>query len=365
MDERGTLRRPGSVGAGGSPIGATPGEHGWALPPVQRVHVIVNPAAGRNRPVLSILNDVFLPADIDWDVSITRPNASTRDLALRALDRGIDALAVYGGDGTIMDVAAALLGSETPLVILPGGTANALAVSLNIPTGLGEAAALLTSGDGWVRAIDIGEVNGRHFLVAVGLGIPGAWAAAADREEKDRYGTLAYLARSLQALGQAKPSDYRLMLDGAEVVSSGVTCIIANSGGFGLPGIHLAPTIHVDDGLLDVIIIRDTDIVSIVSLAASVLQREDAARTPPRPTAAFEADVGPHRRDATPAPLQHWQTREVYLVADPPQAVQADGEVLDPGPITARVHHHGVRVLVPAPRRPPEAWPIGRPGLPI
>ncbi len=338
----------------------------WPRLPLHRVHVIVNPAAGRHRAILGTLNRAFLAANVDWDVSVTRPRIAVRDLVGTVLDEGIDALAVYGGDGTIVEAAGVLAGRDVPLAILPGGTSNALAVSLNIPLGLREAVALLTGSEAArTRTIDLGQVNGRNFLVAVGVGIPGAWAASTEREQKEHYGTLAYLANSLQALGQAQVSRYRLMLDGAEVVSSGVTCIIANSESFGLRGINLAPTIHIDDGLLDVIVIGDTDIASIASLTASVLQREESSRAPLRPTAGFVADTGPSRRVASASPLQYWQAREVYLTAEPPQAAQADGEVLEPGPIVAKVLHRALRVIVPAPRRPAEAWPLGRPGLPM
>jgi len=303
--------------------------------------------------VLATLNRAFLAANVDWDVSVTRPQVPVQDIIAPALEKGIDALAVYGGDGTVVEVAAALVGHDVPLAVLPGGTSNALAVSLGIPLALSKSVGLLVgTEEARVRCVDLGEANGGCFLVAVGVGIPGAWAASTAREQKLRFGTLAYLANALQALVKAQPSRYSLMLDGTEVVSSGVTCIIANSGSFGLPGMNLAPTIHMDDGLLDVIIIRDTDVTSIVSLAATALQRDEAAAPRPRRTTdGIEFDDGPSRRAALATPLQYWQAREIYLAADPPQAAQADGEVLPDGPIIATVVPRAVRIVVPAPRQ--------------
>src|SRR4051794_21083613 len=88
-----------------------------ARPKFGRVHIIINPASGQDRPVLAILNDVFHPSGIDWDVSVTKEAGDGRRYALEALDAGVDAIGVYGGDGTVNEVASALVGTQTPLAI--------------------------------------------------------------------------------------------------------------------------------------------------------------------------------------------------------------------------------------------------------
>ena len=113
----------------------------------KRVHVIVNPASGQDRPILKTLNSVFKESGIEWDMFLTKEAGDGIRLAKEAAAAGVDAVAVYGGDGTVREVTTGLLGTETPILILPGGTANALALTLGIPTDLGEAASLLTCGD--------------------------------------------------------------------------------------------------------------------------------------------------------------------------------------------------------------------------
>src|SRR5438128_2386565 len=113
-------------------------------PKFRRVHIIINPASGQDRPVLSILNDVFQPSGIDWDVSVTKDAGDGRRYALAALESGVDAIGVYGGDGTVNEVASALVGTDTPLAIFPGGTANVMSVELGIPSDLLEACALVS-----------------------------------------------------------------------------------------------------------------------------------------------------------------------------------------------------------------------------
>jgi diacylglycerol kinase (ATP) len=291
----------------------------------QRIQVIVNPASGRDRPVLNVLNAVFKEADVDWDVSITKEAGDATRLAAAAAEAGSDMVAVYGGDGTVTEAAAGLAGTRVPLAVLPGGTANAIAVALGIPGDLTAAARLACGSDvATLRDFDLGQIDHRHFLIAIGMGIPGELAEGADRDAKDRLGMFAYALSSLQALRNAAVVNYQLDLDGKTMQCEGVTLVVANSGNFGVPGLTLAPVIDMNDGLLDVIVFRNADLTSLVSVAASVV-----------------------RKDLDAGPLQHWQAKSVKVIAEPAQAIQADGEVLEPGPISATVLPGAVRIAVP------------------
>jgi diacylglycerol kinase family enzyme len=70
-------------------------------PRFRRVHIIVNPASGQDRPVLSILNDAFNDSGVDWEVKVTKDAGDGRRYAEEALAAGVDAVGVYGGDGTV------------------------------------------------------------------------------------------------------------------------------------------------------------------------------------------------------------------------------------------------------------------------
>ncbi len=274
--------------------------------------------------MLNVLNTVFRGAGIDWDVFITKDAGDAERLAREAAKAGVDAVVVYGGDGTVTEAAAGLVGTEVPLAILPGGTANAIALALGIPTDLEAAAALLASDELALRQVDMGRIGDKHFLIAVGIGIPGELAENADREAKDRLGFLAYAFSSIQAVRTVEAVQYTITVDGEQRQTQGVTCLIANGGNFGIPGLNLEQMIDMGDGLLDVLVIRRADVQAIVSLAASVV-----------------------RQDESIAPLEHWRGRKIEVVAEPRQAIQADGEVLEPGPITAHLLPSAVRFVVP------------------
>lgn len=295
----------------------------------QRIQVIINPAAGLEQPILKVLNLACQTAAVDWDVSITKQAGDGRRMAESAVRSGVDVVAVHGGDGTVMEVASGLVGSDVPLAIIPGGTANVMSIELGIPRDLIEATALAVSPPAHVRKVDMGRIESHYFMLRASAGFEAAMVEGAHRELKDRYGVLAYAISAFQALSEPQIARYYLTLDGEQIETEGMTCIIANSGSMGTPLFSLSSDIRVDDGLLDVLVIRKADLPSLVSLAASV--------------------VGGQENEAT---LQHWQVGRVTLAADPPLRIQADGEIIGETPVAAEVLPSAVQVIVPA---PPEA----------
>jgi len=292
---------------------------------LRRVQVIINPAAGKDQPILKVLNAAFRPAGIDWDVVITKEAGDGRRLAEEAVKAGADAVVVHGGDGTVMEVASGLVGSDTPLAIIPGGTANVLSRELNIPVDLVEACSLIINPDALVRKIDVGKLDDHFFVLRAGMGFEADMVEGADRDLKDRMWLLAYTFSAMQALAEPTIARYRITLDGKLVETEGLTCMIANSGNVGTPGITLHPAINISDGLLDVIVVTKADLPSLVALVASVVGKSESPNT-----------------------LQHWQARQVTVESDPPQNVQLDGEMVGSTPVSASLIPHAIRVIVPA-----------------
>jgi diacylglycerol kinase family enzyme len=133
--------------------------------------VLVNPAAGADRreDVTTALREIITAAGITARVvPLTAPAqipAAVRD----AIASGTDVIAAAGGDGTVSTVAAAMLGMETALAVLPLGTLNHFAKDLGIPLDLAEAVRAIAAGR--IVAVDVGEVNGRSFLNNSSIGV--------------------------------------------------------------------------------------------------------------------------------------------------------------------------------------------------
>jgi len=290
---------------------------------VRWIPVIINPAAGQKAAVLKELNQIFRPAGIRWTVEVTHGEGDASQHAKELVAQGAEIIAVYGGDGTISEVATAIAGTQSALAILPGGTGNVLAYEFQIPRKLIQAAELLT-GDYHVGVFDLGQVGERKFLLRVGVGFESLVIEKSQRELKDRFGLLAYGIAGLQALREAQQMHFRLNLDGTQIEMDGLACTIANSGHLGLPGLSLSPTVNMEDGLLDVIVLRKVDIEELISslLKTSV-------------------------KDYVLKGYQHWQVKKAIIDVDPPQTIQLDGDIVGSSPIEAECIPQCLKVVVP------------------
>ena len=92
--------------------------------PYKKIHVVINPASGKDEPILNTINDVFHEYGVDWDVSVTKKYGDATEQAKAAITAGADLVTGYGGDGTQHEIANAVLGTDTVMGILPGGTGN-------------------------------------------------------------------------------------------------------------------------------------------------------------------------------------------------------------------------------------------------
>ena len=310
--------------------------------PFEHVHVVINPAAGQEEPILSIINSVFRGAGVDYDVSITKAAGDATVQARQAAEGGADVVAAYGGDGTVAEVASGLIGTNVPLAILPGGTANAMSSELNIPQTSRAAAELICAENILVRKVDMGSLyvnsqelgdHWRNFILRVGVGFEAAMVEKAGRDLKDRFGNFAYLWAAMQNLVQPQVARYQLVVDGQEIETEGLTCIIANSGNMAQRNLSLLPGIDISDGLLDVIVIQPAGLRMFTDLIGGI-------------TGLINVDASGGDAEGKRA-VQWWQAKEVRLVSTPAQSVQLDGEVLGTAAVSARVLAQAIRVITP------------------
>jgi diacylglycerol kinase (ATP) len=308
----------------------------------KNIHVIINPAAGGDVPVLATLNSVFQEAGVEWSVSITQKQGDGQRLAKAAVAQGVEVVAAYGGDGTVAEVASGLIGTNMPFAILPGGTANVLSLELGIPADLAQAAALACGMAATLRPIDAGQICGQHFLLRAGLGFEAAMIEQADRNLKDRYGMLAYWWSAMQNLRQPQIFEYHLTLDGKQVTSRGITCGIANAANLGVGGINFGSAINISDGLLDVLVIEEVSWRALFDVLSRTWGKTEAKTT------VDMANMGALEETFQEA-VHHWQARDITIDVSPLQTIQFDGEVFKPttAPIEVQVLPQAISVLVP------------------
>lgn len=301
---------------------------------MRRVYIVANPAAGQDNLNVRELNAIYRAANVDWDLGFTKKDGDAKRLAQEAAAAGVDVVAAYGGDGTVAEVASGLIGTRVPMAIIPGGTANVLSVELGIPGNFLQACALLATEQLHRRRVDVGLVDGRHFLLRMSIGLEARMVEGADRNLKNRFGNLAYGLAALNALRNPQQYVYSFQIDGRQVVEEGIACIVANSGNLGLPNLRLASTIEVDDGLLDLIVVRSADMAGIISVISSMLGQTQ--------TDSAEDETG----NGT---LRHWQARKIRIAAEPNDVVQCDGELIGETPKDIEVLPGAVEIVVPLP----------------
>lgn len=290
----------------------------------KRIHVVINPASGQDQAILNTLNDVFQEFDVDWGISVTRKSGDAQRFAETAVAEGANVVAAYGGDGTVMEVAQGLMGSEVSLAILPGGTANLMSVELGIPKDLAKAARVACLDTSVIRAVDMGQAGNHLFMLRVGIGFPAEKVILADRDLKDKYGLAAYTIAAFKAIDTSKIVNYKLTLDGQHYSIGGIACRVDNSSNIGMPDISLWAGTDVSDGYFDVLVMRKIDIKSLYSVAAGMTDHKPIAKA-----------------------FHHWRAKEITIETDQKQAIQGDGEIWEDTPITIGVLPGAMHVLVP------------------
>ena len=203
-------------------------------PPYKRIHVVINPASGKGEPVLKYLADVCREHDVDWDISITRAYGDATQQARDALARGVDLVVGSGGDGTQHEIANAVMGSGKPMGILPGGTGNGFATEMGIPKDYRKAVEVLCTSPN-VRQVDVMRIGDQYGIQRLYAGIEPEQQVS--REQKDKYGTLAYALMTRKQMQEAVDAPITLTIDGQRIETHGLKCYVVNSGRGGMGSI--------------------------------------------------------------------------------------------------------------------------------
>lgn len=289
--------------------------------PYRKIHVVINPVSGKDQPILNVLNDVFHRNGVEWDVSITKKFGDATEFARRASRSGYDLVVGYGGDGTQHEIANGVMGTGVPMGILPGGTGNGFGNEMGIPTELRPAVELLCTSYN-TRKIDIVRLkdgDGGYFVQRLFTGIEPEEQTS--REDKNKYGTLAYLVRDINRISAIQDIQYHLRIDGEAIDISGYKCYVVNSAKAGT-GLSISHKFEVDDGYLDVFML---------------------SRNRQSSTAALERFFN---LDTETANMYYWRGQNIEIDAEIEQPVWTDGEYTGRTPVSMEVVPGGLTVVV-------------------
>ena len=222
---------------------------------------IINPISGGVTPDKARARAELASTIVDRhgdpaEVFVTERHGHARELTKAAVARGARLVMAWGGDGTINEVASALVFGDVPLGIVPAGSGNGLARQLSI--GREPADAIRQAISARPRTIDVGEMEGRLFVNVAGIGFDAHVAWKFHEAGTRRRGLATYASISSRALLSYVPSTYTIRADGGEPRAPvrAVLVTVANSPEFG-NGAIIAPGARVDDGELDLVVMEE------------------------------------------------------------------------------------------------------------
>ncbi|MFJ3639953.1 YegS/Rv2252/BmrU family lipid kinase [Streptomyces sp. NPDC090108] len=286
---------------------------------------IVNPTAGGSTGAATLLQVARLlrEAGATLETEYSDSLAHAREIARDAGAAGRVVLAV-GGDGMAGGIGGALSGTDAVLGLIPAGRGNDFARALGLPADPEALARILL--DGEPRHVDTIEVESAVHPRTVVLGsvYAGVDALANRHANESRLlrGAASYYAGGLRAVTTWRPADYRVTVDGVTHTHRGYTVVAANSPYYG-SGRIIAPSAEVDDGLLDIVLIREAPRRLFFALMN-------------------ELKTGAHVRRPE---VQVLQGRELRIESSRPVPYGADGEVEATLPVTVRVRPGDLAVL--------------------
>jgi diacylglycerol kinase (ATP) len=238
---------------------------------VNKTRFIFNPRSGHNarKPFLLERARAFIREHaLDADVVLTERPRHATELARRAVAEGCGLVVAIGGDGTLNEVAAGLVGTDAVFGLVPCGSGNGLGRHLGIPVpGKGAFRTLL---EGRVRVIDTGEVNGIPFFNVMGLGFD---AEIADRfNHLTRRGLAAYARTTLRTLFHYRPETCHIRNGVASLDTPVFLLTVANSDQYG-NDCFIAPGASVEDGQLDLTVIKRANLFNVAPLTERLFRK--------------------------------------------------------------------------------------------
>jgi len=298
------------------------------------VHIIINPRSGYGgkRVMLADLRHELRAAGFDVVEYTTKAPADATDRA-RAIAGESAAVIVWGGDGTVNEVANGLAGTNVPVIACPVGTENLLAKELRTPSDARGVAEVLQHGQR--VSCDVGRINGRNFLLIIGIGFDGEVVRRLSAIRTGHISHLSYFWPIWRTFWEHDFPRMRVECDGQTVFDDFGLAFVGNISRYAV-GLRICRDARFDDGMLDLVIFRCRQQTSLVLHAAWTLLRQHPAK----------GDVI-YRR-----------FRHATIRTDTPVPSQVDGDVGPSTPLDISVQPGQLKLLVPPRRTGWTLWPF-------
>ncbi len=297
------------------------------------VHLIVNPRSGYGgrKLIVAQLQREIAAAGMDLVLYTTKaPDDATR--YARSIVSKAAAAVVWGGDGTVNEVVNGLTGTDVPILACPAGTENLLAKELKIPHTPSAIVDVLKTGQ--IVDCDVGLVNGKNFLLIIGIGFDGEVVRRLTASRTGHISHLSYFWPIWRTFWEHRFPKMRIIADGEEIFNDYGLAFVGNISRYAV-GLRICRDATFDDGLLDMVVFSCKEQSALVLHAAWTLLR----------------------RHPLKGNVLYKQFRHATIETESPIPSQVDGDLGDNTPLDISVSDRRAKLLIPYPKGGWGLWP--------
>ncbi len=289
------------------------------------LHLIWNPVAGNGAAVSAyqLVTDTLAERGIPFTSEKSEYAGNATELAKAAVENGAKKIVVLGGDGTIREVACAMMNTGVPLGIISCGTGNDIIRALQIPND--PLLALDIALNGQVRDMDAAMANDLLYFNVAGFGFDVDVLRYVEIYKKRmKNGSLAYMRGLLTALLHLNSRKTKISWPEGSMEAQVLIIAAGNGTHFG-GGMKVTPKADPFDGLLDICIINNVSKLNAYLILPKFLKGEHL----------------------TTKYVTYFKTTELTAVCEPASLLDVDGDILPGTPVTFKILPKSIRVVVP------------------
>lgn len=241
-----------------------------AMTEKKTITFIINPISGtvKKSGIPALIEDTLDKDLFDYTVVETQYAGHAEILAKQEKEKGTDIVVAVGGDGTVNEVARAIVHSQTALGIIPCGSGNGLARHLMLPMDLRKSIEVLNRCV--VHDLDYGIINNKPFFCTCGMGFDAF--ISMKFAEAGKRGPVTYIENVLKEGLTYQPETYKIEDENGTIIQKAFLISCANASQYG-NNAYIAPQASMSDGLLDVIIMEPFDVLEAPQVAIEMMNK--------------------------------------------------------------------------------------------
>lgn len=288
----------------------------------KRILFIMNPISGTGSKasIPGVIGKNLDAEQFDYELRETSYPGHASELTRQAVSDGVDIVVAVGGDGTVNEVARALVHTPTALGIIPCGSGNGLARHLMIPMNVRKAISILNKCE--IHDLDYGIINGYPFFCTCGMGFDAF--VSQKFAEAGKRGPITYVQKVLEEGVRYKPETYEIRDENGTTKYKAFLISCANASQYG-NNAYIAPQASMHDGLMDVIIMEPFDILEAPQISIDM----------------FNKTLDKSSK------IKTFRTKKLYIHRSKPGVIHYDGDPVMTGPdVEVSLVERGIKIVI-------------------